>query len=65
MKKQQRLLKKYYHRRMQAAKKQLQEFEQGNRPFEKLNRRAKKLLQKRIKAGYELPARLFIRHSTQ
>jgi hypothetical protein len=65
MKKQQRLLRKYHHRKMKAARIQLKEFEQGTRPFEKLNRRARKLLEKRIKAGYELPAKLFIRQSNQ
>jgi len=59
MKKQQKLLRKHYHKKKQAALQQLKEFEQGNRQFTKLNSLAKKHLCKRIKAGYELPAKLF------
>jgi len=64
MKKQQRLLKKYYQRRMQTAKQQLRQFEQGKRPFEQLNRRARKLLGKRVKTGYKFQANLFSKQST-
>jgi len=65
MKKQQRLLEKYYHRRKNVAKQQLKEFEKGVIPYERLNRLAKNLLEKRIKAGYEFPAKLFARKSSQ
>ncbi len=65
MKKQQKLLRKHYHRKMQAARKQLKELEQGSRQFDKLNSRARKLLVKRIKAGYELPAKIFSKQSNQ
>lgn len=65
MKKQDKLLRRHYHRKMEVARQQLREFEKGVLPFERLNRRAKKLLEKRIKAGYELPAKLFIRQSSQ
>ncbi|MCM8821588.1 MAG: hypothetical protein NC831_02080 [Candidatus Omnitrophica bacterium] len=65
MKKQQKLLAKHYHRRSCVARQQLKEFEKGVIPFERLNRRAKKLLEKRIKAGYEFPAKLFARQASQ
>lgn len=65
MKKQQRLLRKHYHRRMQKARKQIKELEQGIRPVTKLNRRARKLLSKRTKAGYKLPATLFSKQFDQ
>ncbi|HON06194.1 MAG TPA: hypothetical protein P5065_07135 [Candidatus Ratteibacteria bacterium] len=64
MKKQQRLLKKYYQRRMQTAKQQLRQFEQGKRSFEQLNSRARKLLRKRVKAGYKFQPSLFSKQST-
>lgn len=65
MKKQQKFLRKRFHKLKNIAKQQLKEFEKGVIGFDRLNRRAKKLLEKRIKAGYELPAKLFIRQSNQ
>ncbi|MCX7917701.1 MAG: hypothetical protein N2589_06205 [bacterium] len=48
-------LRKIYHRKKEKAKKQLKLFEEGKIPYEKLNRVAKKLFYKRIKAGYQFP----------
>ena len=59
MRKQDRKLRKRYHRKRIKAEEQLKQFEAGKLSYEKLNRQAKDLLQKRMKAGYELPAKLF------
>jgi hypothetical protein len=60
MRKEKKVLKKLYHKRLEKARGQLKQFEAGKVPFEKLNRYAKNLLLKRIKAGYEFPAKLFV-----
>ncbi|MCM8818674.1 MAG: hypothetical protein NC915_04270 [Candidatus Omnitrophica bacterium] len=48
-------LRKVYHRKKEKARQQLKLFEKGEIPYEKLNRLAKKLFYKRIKAGYQFP----------
>ncbi len=65
MSKEEKRLRKRYHRKREVAKKQLEEFEKGVIPFERLNRLARKLLEKRLKAGYEFPAKLFTRQTSQ
>lgn len=51
-------MKKIHRKKIKKAKVQLKEFEKGNIPFEKLNRLAKKIFYKRLKAGYEFPAKV-------
>jgi len=49
-------LRKIYHKKREKAKNQLKLFEEGKISYEQLNRLAKKLFYKRIKAGYQFPA---------
>jgi len=49
-------LRKIYHRKREKAKRQLKLFEEGKINYHQLNRLAKKLFYKRIKAGYQFPA---------
>jgi|YelNatPaOPRAMG01_1025707.scaffolds.fasta_scaffold264687_1 hypothetical protein len=49
-------LRKIYHRKREKAKRQLKLFEEGKISYHQLNRLAKKLFYKRIKAGYQFPA---------
>ncbi|MCM8766470.1 MAG: hypothetical protein NC816_06920 [Candidatus Omnitrophica bacterium] len=48
-------LKKIYHKKKEKAKQQLKLLEQGKISYQQLNRLAKKLFYKRIKAGYQFP----------
>ncbi|MFN4227636.1 MAG: hypothetical protein ACK4F0_05800 [Candidatus Ratteibacteria bacterium] len=48
-------LNKIYHKKREKAKEQLKLFEQGKITYQQLNRLAKKLFYKRIKAGYQFP----------
>ncbi len=49
-------LRKIYHKKREKAKRQLKLFEEGKISYHQLNRLAKKLFYKRIKAGYQFPA---------
>ncbi|RKY30222.1 MAG: hypothetical protein DRP67_04920 [Candidatus Omnitrophota bacterium] len=46
-------LRKIYHKKRKKAKEQLKLYEEGKIPFSKLNRLAKKIFYKRLKAGYK------------
>ncbi|MCM8785484.1 MAG: hypothetical protein NC827_05690 [Candidatus Omnitrophica bacterium] len=48
-------LNKIYHKKREKAKEQLKLLEQGKITYQQLNRLAKKLFYKRIKAGYQFP----------
>ena len=50
-------LRKIYHKKREKAKAQLKLYEEGKIPFNKLNRLARKIFYKRLKAGYKLPKR--------
>jgi len=49
-------LRKIYHKKREKAKKQLKLFEEGKISYHQLNRLAKKIFYKRIKAGYQFPS---------
>jgi len=51
-------MKKIHKKKIKKVKEKLKEFEKRNISFGKLNRLAKKILYKRIKAGYEFPAKI-------
>lgn len=48
-------MRKIYHKKREKAKAQLKLFEEGKITYEQLNRLAKKIFYKRIKAGYQFP----------
>jgi len=52
-------MRKIYHKKRKKAKEKLKLFEEGKITYDQLNRLAKKILYKRLKAGYQLPANLF------
>ena len=52
-----RSLKKIYHKKKEKAKQQLKLLQEGKIPFSKLNKLAKKILYKRLKAGHPLPGK--------
>jgi len=54
-------LRKIYRKKKESARQQLKLFEEGKIPYEKLNRIAKKLFYKRIKAGYQFPKTLIFK----
>lgn len=49
-------LRKIYHKKREKAKQQLKLFEEGKITFNQLNRLAKKIFYKRLKAGYKFPS---------
>ncbi len=51
-------MKKIHKKKIKKAKEKLKAFETRNIPFGKLNRVAKKIFLKRLKAGYEFPAKI-------
>lgn len=54
-------LKKMYHKKKEKARSQIKLFEEGKISYDKLNRVAKKLFYKRIKAGYQFPKTLLFK----
>lgn len=54
-----REMKKIHRKKKEKAKKKLEMLERGEITYTGLNRIAKKLFYKRLKAGYEFPAKIF------
>ncbi len=54
-------LRKIYHKKKEKARQQLKLLEEGKISYEQLNRVAKKLFYKRIKAGYQFPKTVFFK----
>jgi len=52
-------VRKIYKKKQIKAKEKLKKLETGEISYTQLNRLAKKLFYKRLKAGYEFPARIF------
>ncbi|MCM8772701.1 MAG: hypothetical protein NC926_05300 [Candidatus Omnitrophica bacterium] len=55
-------LRKIYHKKKEKARQQLKLLEEGKITFDQLNRVAKKLFFKRIKAGYQFPKTVFFKN---
>jgi Xaa-Pro aminopeptidase len=51
-------MQKIHRKKVRKAKERLKEFEKGKASYEKLDSAARKVFYKRLKAGYEFPARL-------
>lgn len=51
-------MRKVHRRKVVKAKERLKKLEKGSLPYGKIGSSARKLFAKRIKAGYEFPARL-------
>ncbi|MCM8803688.1 MAG: hypothetical protein NC833_00310 [Candidatus Omnitrophica bacterium] len=59
-------MRKIYHRKRKKAKAQLKLLEEGRITYDQLNRLAKKIFYKRIKAGYQFPTtQLFKKQENQ
>jgi|GEM_PF-825684 glutamyl-tRNA reductase len=54
-------LNKIYHKKREKALQQLKLFEEGKINYEQLNRLARKIFNKRIKAGYQFPKTVFFK----
>lgn len=51
-------MKRVHRRKIRKAKERLKLAEKGKEPYSKLNSTARKVFYKRLKAGYEFPARI-------
>jgi hypothetical protein len=52
-------MRKIHRKKKKKAREQLKQFEEEKIEFEELGRVAKRIFQKRLKAGYEFPAKRF------
>lgn len=58
-------LRKIYHKKREKARQQLKLLEEGKITYDQLNRLAKKLFYKRVKAGYQFPATVFFKNKVE